>query len=497
MKEWRWDRLLEHARREGWVRSLGGVLYAVLAIAYTILFACTLALVALTGGGGPGLFVFATFAATIDGWVLLLATLAVGKLALRKQRFPRWTAKTILLVATAFVLTGIAAAWCMYGVRIVALPYLPIFQPLFLIAAWTLWFPVDRLLKERLLRSAAARRATLDDPTVIGIVGSVGKTTTKELLTCVLRDLSPVATPEHVNTELGVASWLLKITAGEGVRAQRAAPLLLIVEMGAYRRGEIATLCRVARPTIGVVTALGSDHLALFGSEEAIVEANAEILPALPKTGHLFLLRDSVPAKELKKRASCPVTLAGAKDASNVRETDRGLTFESGGTRFTLALHGMHNVGNAMLAITVARRLGIEDERIRKALAGFRGSAHTFHLKRERGVTILDDTYNVSPLSFRAALTWVKDRPERPRVLLTSGLLETGSAEEKHLRELGSLAKKCVDRVVFATDRGTEAFSEAFGSVELLGAGTQPVPEDGLLVCVGRMPLSTIQRLLP
>lgn len=410
---------------------------------------------------------------------------------LRRPRSPVPTAKALLIVVTAFVLTVALVSGATLAKTLLLLPLIFVIQPFVVLCAWMLWKPLDYVLKGRLLSNAAAHRATFVEPTVIGIVGSVGKTTTKELLKCVLADLSPVTTPEHVNTELGVAAWLTK-----NVPPNAQKPLL-IVEMGAYRSGEITTLCRVAQPTVAVVTALGSDHLALFGSEEAIVDANAEILDALPKDGRAFLLGDSAAAKGLKQRTKVPVTIAGSADATEIRETDRGLTLESQGSRFSVALHGKHNAGNALLAIAVARSMGIKNERIRELLAGFRGSSHTFHLRKERGVLVLDDTYNVSPLSFRAALDWAKGRSERPRVLLTSGLLETGAAEDSFMEVLGAAAKKSVERVVFTTESGKNAFATSFGKpVESLGSA-QPVADDGLLLCVGRMPLSTIQKLLP
>ena len=491
MKEWRLDRLGEHLRREGWVRHAVGRVRGALVLLYLALGAAAYAF-ALVGGDGTGAeAVIAVILFLASGVLGAFVLLSAGQFLLGKQRLPVWTSKALLLVATALLLDAALAYGSIYTLWMFALPLLPALQAPVLLLAWALWQPVDFAAKRRLLADAAARRATFQDATVIGIVGSVGKTTTKELLKCVLADLSPVVTPEHVNTELGVAAWLRK-----HVPANARKPLL-IVEMGAYRKGEIATLCRIAQPTIGVVTALGSDHLALFGSEEAIVEANAEILAALPEDGHLFVLGDNAGAKGLAKRAPCPVTVAGSADA-DARETDRGLTLESKGARFTVALHGAHNAGNAMLAVAVARHFGVKDERIRELLAGFRGSAHTFHLRKERGVLILDDTYNVSPLSFRAALDWAKSRPERPRVLLTSGLLETGADEETFLRALGAAAKKSVERVVFTTPAGRRAFAEGFGKpVELLSPAGDAVGDDGLLLCVGRMPLSSVQTLLP
>lgn len=491
MKEWRLDRLGEHMRREGWMRHAVGHLRGGLALAY------------LAAGAAVHMFVFVdsdgTGAEAVIAAVLFFGACLLGAYALltlvqflaRKQRLPTWTSKAILIVATAAAIDAGLAYASLYGLGMFLIPLLPAFQAPVAFVAWLLWKPADAVLKGRVLRAGRERRDSLVDATVIGIVGSVGKTTTKELLKCLLADLSPFVTPEHVNTEMGVAQWLAK-----AVPANAEKPLL-IVEMGAYRKGEIALLGAIAQPTIAVVTALGSDHLALFGSEEAIVDANAEILDALPENGRVFVLGDSDRAKGLETRARCPVNVAGSADATNIRDTDRGLTIESRGVRFAVALHGTHNAGNTLLAIAVARSMGVSDERIRELLAGFRGSAHTFHLKKERGILILDDTYNVSPLSFRAALDWAKARPERPRVLLTSGLLETGTHENRLLRELGMVAKTSVERVVFTTDAGKNAFAETFGKHVDSLVEARPVTDDALLVCVGRMPASTIQKLLP
>ena len=491
MKEWRLDRLGEHLRREGWFGNLMGRARGALALLYVALGAAAYAL-AFAGGDGTGaeaviaVFLFSAF------WCLVtFSVLTVAQIVLRKQRMPAWTSKALALVATALVVDAALAYASLYTPWMFALPLLVVLQPAALLAAWLLWKPVDFVLKGRVLGKGCARRDSLVDATVIGIVGSVGKTTTKELLKCVLADRSPFVTPEHVNTEMGVAQWLVNAVPANAVKP------LLIVEMGAYRKGEIALLGRIAQPTIAVVTALGSDHVALFGSEEAIVDANAEIFDALPEGANVFLYGDNERTTALANRTHRPTFTVGAKDLQDLRETDRGLAFDCFGTRFNVALHGRHNAANVALALLVANSLGITPERMRELLAAFRPTQHTFHLKKERGVTILDDTYNVSPLSFRAALDWAKARPERPRVLLTSGLLETGAAENDFLRELGAAANASVERVVFTTDAGKEVFAKAFGKPVDSLADAKPVTDDALLLCVGRMPLSHIQKLLP
>jgi UDP-N-acetylmuramyl pentapeptide synthase len=512
MKEWRMDRLIEHLQREGWIANLLGsvrmglvVFFAIAASALTGYLVWRFGGTTLntlgeipTGDSSIAVIVavfsigIGTYAVLLFLWLAALALLSVAQLLLPSRRLPVWTSKTILVFMLCLVIDAtLAFLWPMI------LFLLPIVQPLVVLIAWIILLPLDLFLKGLVMKKAETLRRSLESPTVIGIVGSVGKTTTKELLHHLLQDLHPITTPEHVNTEMGVAQWMLRT-----VQPRTEHPLL-IVEMGAYRQGEIATLCRIAKPTIGIVTPLGSDHLALFGSEEAIVEANAELLPSLPKDGHLFLAGDNDAARRLAKRSSCPATVAGIDAASDVRATDiheaeSGNAFMIDDQSFRLSMHGKHNVANALLAIAVAKHLGITDARIRELLGKFRTMPHTFHLKIERGVTILDDTYNVSPLSFRAAIDWAAKRPERPRVLLTSGLLETGADEQRFLQELGAASAKTFTRVIFTTNRGRSDFAKGFGGeVELLRAGSAPVKDESLLICVGRMPLHSIRTLLP
>jgi UDP-N-acetylmuramoyl-tripeptide--D-alanyl-D-alanine ligase len=272
---------------------------------------------------------------------------------------------------------------------------------------------------------------------------------------------------------MGVAQWLLREFS------YLSSFSILIVEMGAYAKGEIALMCSFVQPTIAVMTPLGSDHLALFGSEEAIVEANEELIEALPKDGKAFLA-------------------TSVEQPSDIHEDNSGLQFSILNSQFSISLHGLHNANNAALAIAVAKELGISEKRIQELLKTFHPLLHTFNVREERGITLVDDTYNSSRLSMRAALDWVGVRTERPRVMLTSGLMEVGLAEDRFMEELGTHARGKLERVVFTTDRGMQAFADAFdGPVELLNAKTNKVAASSLLLAIGRMPLSSIQRLLP
>lgn len=477
-KEWRFDRLREHLRHEGFWNQIFGKIQPVILLLWIIgwLFLPDRTVVTFTA-------------------LAAFALKSIGQIVLHRQRLPVLTTKALLTVALSFFLTIIVALL----VPLHLLPLLPPLQPLSVMIAWIILLPLDRFLKYRVFHHAAALREKMHNAIVIGIAGSVGKTTTKELLRHLLQDLQPLTTPEHVNTEMGVAQWMLRERSA--ISGQRSA--VLIVEMGAYRKGEIKLMCSFAKPTIGVVTALGSDHLALFGSEEAIIDANAELIESLPSKGHAFLYADNDASRNLADRSPCAVTLAGLRDESNIRvsnveQMDAGLRLTVDSNTYTIALHGLHNAGNMLLAIAVARHLGISSERIGELLQSFQPLTHTFNVRREAGVLLLDDTYNSSRLSISVALDWAMEQKERPKILLLSDLQETGREEDRFLEELGSKAKGIIDRVIFTTETGRSAFQKGYGqAVELLSVSTQRASAGSLLLCIGRMPQSSIHKLLP
>ena len=197
------------------------------------------------------------------------------------------------------------------------------------------------------------------------------------------------------------------------------------------------------------------------------------------------------------------MTLAGLDEKAHLRaetaeQTNDGVRFVLNGETFDVALHGLHNIGNILLAIAVADHLGVSRQRTKELLKNFHPLSHTFHVRTENGILLLDDTYNSSRLSIRAALHWAKQKSERPRVLLLSDLLETGTQADAFLEELGQLAASSVERVVLTSDRPRKAFERGFKkTIEVLSNETANVNPNSLLLAVGRMPLSSIQKLLP
>ena len=398
------------------------------------------------------------------------------------------------------------------------LPFLILLQPVMLTLAWLLWYPVDAFLKNRIITQARTLREKFPDLTVIGVTGSVGKTTTKELLACVLKDLHPAVTPVHVNAEIGVARWLLRQlrvasyelreppfgSAQSRLHPQPATrnPQFLIVELGAYRKGEIATLCSFAHPTLGVVTHVGTQHIALFGSQEKLFEAKSELMQSLPPDGRAFLNGDNALTRKMATISPCPAVIVGTGgscdlEAFDIEETPKGIRFRARDVLFELPLHGTHNVTNVLLAIAVGEHLGIKIDRMRELLKTFAPLSQTFSVRTESGVRILDDTHNSSTASMKAAIAWARTQPEEHKILLAAGLIEMGDLQSPAERELGGLAAAVFGRTIVTDEQSAKNFMAGGAVVETLSKNSTSVPQGSLLVCVGRMSPSTIRRLLP
>lgn len=246
--------------------------------------------------------------------------------------------------------------------------------------------------------------------TVIGITGSSGKTSTKDLLASVLSAAGPTVAPVgSLNSEVGVPLTVCRIA--DDTR-------FLIVEMGARGMGHIEYLADIAEPTIGIVLNVGTAHVGEFGSREAIGRAKAELVAALPDGGLAVLNADDPVVRAMVGQTAARALLVGASHEAGLRATDIDLdgagrpSFTVSGdgveaeTRVTLPLHGEHHVGNALAVIAVALECGMAMGVVAEALADARPASRWRMEVTERadGVTIINDAYNANPDSMRAAL---------------------------------------------------------------------------------------------
>ncbi len=489
VKEWRFDRLIEHLKREGLIRQLYGSLRPKILAASLLL--TMIGMTALDP-------VFVKTMAAL-GLLCILAVLSCIQILLRKQPTPVWTSKATLMLILSLVAAFIPLSLSIHP-SFLALGIIPFLCPFWVLLGWIITKPIDVLLKSRTIRNATEARRRHPSLTVIGITGSVGKTTTKELLAHILKKRGAIATPAHVNTEMGVAAWLLKILAEKPADW----PGILIVEMGAYRKGEIKLLANIAKPHLGIITFIGLQHLSLFGSLEAIRDAKGELFAALPKNGHAFMNHDNAASESLKNLSLCPVTTVGTDGRANIsafdiEETGEGIRFTVRNQQFVVPIAGTHTVTSILFAIGVAEKLGMDLKTIASELRSFKPLARTFEVKHIRGITVLDDTYNASPDSFRAAIHWAQSQPEHEKVLLTDGIIELGSKEESVHRELAKEAANVFSKVCIGNARFLKYFRKnGFGDrAVLLSTKPAPLHSGSLLVCIGRVPRTAIDELLP
>lgn len=290
---------------------------------------------------------------------------------------------------------------------------------------------------------------------VIGVTGSVGKTTCKELIALVLEARFRVLKSEgNLNTEIGLPLTLLQLSEEH----QRA-----ILEMGMYAQGDIRLLCQIARPHIGVVTNVGPVHLERLGSIEAIAAAKAELVESLPADGWAILNGDDPLVAAMKDKTAAQVLLYGTSPHCHVRGSQlvsRGLegiafrlTYGESSIDIESRLLGRHSLPNALAAAAVGIVEGLSLAEIAEALARPDMPNRARIVPGINGCTVIDDSYNASPASMLGALDLLSELPGR-RIALLGDMRELGAAEEQGHRQVGQRAATATDMLYVVGERG-------------------------------------------
>lgn len=269
---------------------------------------------------------------------------------------------------------------------------------------------------------------------VVGITGSCGKTTTKEMVRSVLgRDV--VASPASYNNDIGVPLTLLQMD-----RHTRAC----VVEIGTNAPGEIAHLASIARPTVGIVTCVEEVHLEGLGSVRGVMEEKSALVRALPHDGAAIINADNYWCREMMERVDCHLLTYGTWEDSDiygldVHATETGIAFWLYGKMlFEVPVLGLYNVANALAAVATGLWLGQSPLAVRDALA--RVQPPPMRMAREvvGGVTLVNDAYNANPRAMEAALNELGQRGTGGRRVAVLGeMLELGAESERHHRSLG------------------------------------------------------------
>ncbi|MEM8884603.1 MAG: UDP-N-acetylmuramoyl-tripeptide--D-alanyl-D-alanine ligase, partial [Planctomycetota bacterium] len=271
------------------------------------------------------------------------------------------------------------------------------------------------------------------DLKVIGITGSNGKTTTKEMLRVILGARAAVS-PRSYNNELGVPLTLL--TANRHHR-------FCVVEMGTNAPGEIANLAQIARPDVGMVLNVSESHLSGLGHLEGVAEEKSQLVKALSPEGCAVLNWDDLRVREMMQDLSCYTLTFGTWEeadvfASDLRTRGTGLTFRAfGKKRVQLHTYGLHNVHNALAAATAAMWLGEHACDVFDRVQEFRPVDMRMAVEDIGRVRLINDAYNANPRSVEAAILEMCVRSGSRRIAVLGDMLELGDRADAYHARIG------------------------------------------------------------
>ncbi len=286
---------------------------------------------------------------------------------------------------------------------------------------------------------------------LVGITGSVGKTTTREMVACALSArFSVFKTPGNHNSQVGVPITLSEITQKDEIG---------VIELGMSEPGELTIISKIAKIQMAVITNIGVSHIEQLGSKENICREKLTIQDGLSEAGILILNGDDELLKEIRAKKGCRTIYYGTGKNCDYRAEDFHL--EDGFPAFTavyetervpmrLKVMGRHNVLNAMASLAVARESGISMEEAAKALEEFTGFKNRQEIYDTNGMTIIDDTYNASPVSMKAGLEVLGSVGKAGRrIAVLADMKELGEKSPEYHYEIGEyIADHPIDLVV-------------------------------------------------
>ncbi|HEX8974248.1 MAG TPA: UDP-N-acetylmuramoyl-tripeptide--D-alanyl-D-alanine ligase [Patescibacteria group bacterium] len=358
-----------------------------------------------------------------------------------------WTAKARLLQIITWAILISASiigfsffGW--YGFFIVAalLALLPFVIGISLV----LIMPVDEILKNKRIGSAKSilSQAGIE---IVGITGSYGKTSTKEILAHILeKKFSVIKTPENVNTDIGIADFIIR------KKEQIQKSQVFIVEMGAYCKGEIAAICNMVKPDYSILTGINEAHLERFGNIDNTIQTKFE-LPQNTKALSVLNLddvnvRDNSERFDLKNTSGISLGSAGNIEAL---ENFKGLKFSYDNCDFQTKLLAEHNITLILLCSVIAKKLGMSMGEISDAVSGIKPVAHRLEplYNSATNVMVIDDSYNGNFDGIKSGIK-VLSRAGGRKLVLTPGIVELGDAMPAIHREIGRLYAHEADQVL-------------------------------------------------
>lgn len=324
--------------------------------------------------------------------------------------------------------------------------------------------PVEKLVGKHFEKQTKEKLASMTNMEVIGVTGSYGKTSTKNILHDILNvKYSVFKTPANFNTPFG-----LMITINEHLDKYND---FFIAEMGACKKGEIKELCDLVHPKYGILTRVGLAHLETFGSEENIQHTKFELIESLPKDGIGILNGDDEKQLNYIVRNNCKIKWIGIDNkkvdcyAKNIELSHKGTKFkvkfrnDKEEYTFETKLLGKNNIYNILAGITLGRELGISIKDLQKAVKRVAPVEHRLSMTKYYDINIIDDAYNSNPMGCKMALEVLNMMPGK-HIVVTPGMIEVGAKEYEVNKEFGRDIADNTEEVILIGEEKTKAIYE-------------------------------------
>jgi len=323
------------------------------------------------------------------------------------------------------------------------------------------------LVKNLIYKMAAWRVASVKNLVVIGITGSYGKSSTKEFLAQILeKKFKVIKTPKNINTEIGISKFILqKLNPDDEI---------FIVEMGAYKKGEIKRICDIVKPKIGIITGINEQHLDLFGSFENIINTKFELIESLPRTmavqggpedGFALFNGENEHCVEMSEKWSGEKAVYKS-DPNDSNKHPNDPNFPN------------YYLANLAGAIEAAKHLGMGEDEIAEAVKNIRLTDRMLNSYIGKGgALIIEDTYSANPAGVLAALDYLGQQKQKTKIVVMPCLIELGSAAEKVHREIGKKIAEVCDLAIITTKDYFDILKEEAGEKVILAVKPEKVIE--------------------
>ena len=342
-------------------------------------------------------------------------------------------------------------------------PVMIVSAPFLVALAGLIVLPVEKWINGRFLRDAGRRLLADDNLIRIGITGSYGKTSVKFILKTILEEkYNVLATPGSFNTPMGLTRII----------RERLDPScqVFIGEMGARHKRDIRDLCRLVKPTIGILTSIGPQHLDTFKTIDNIKNTKYDLIRLLPRSGYAIFCDDGGMVSELYAATDKPKAIVGREGddlwADGITLTPEGSAFDLHIGRkqtihCTTRLLGKYSINNILLAAACAVYLGLSPEMIRRGISRLEPVEHRLQLvSRKDGITVIDDAFNSNPSGASQALEVLSAFDGR-KIIVTPGMVELGADEDRYNYEFGRQMASCVDEAYLIGRKHTEPIQKA------------------------------------